>query len=344
MFSYQKLITDRQRKGTVEDAKETPWTFSGSFLFSLTVITTIGEQSAQMRMKIAAFLVAAYGKTANWPLDNERVSAHCMHDLHRRALTSLSLRGSIIHSTQADSAFYWILDTRERLGYGNIAPATDLGKIATIFYAIIGMPLFLLYLSNIGECVDEAGWWVWKALNSKIPLFSLLSGDILAKSFKWIYAKCFLCRICPNIARRRLAREKHKEKLRQSNGEDLVRRKSFIYSCDEIFINIFLRHRRSSFSFFAFRFSRSHTCHAAPEIWKTFVQMPKILFPLDTSSASQKMICRVARTFEREILSENVENDLIRRRFPVQLHPPTAAWYWMFARSRSPEKWEKISI
>lgn len=37
------------------------------------------------------------------------------------------------------------------LGYGNIAPVTDLGKIATIFYAIIGMPLFLLYLSNIGN-------------------------------------------------------------------------------------------------------------------------------------------------------------------------------------------------
>lgn len=36
-------------------------------------------------------------------------------------------------------------------GYGNIAPATEEGKIATIFYAIIGMPLFLLYLSNIGN-------------------------------------------------------------------------------------------------------------------------------------------------------------------------------------------------
>jgi potassium channel subfamily K member 18 len=37
------------------------------------------------------------------------------------------------------------------IGYGNIAPTTNTGKIATIFYAIIGMPLFLLYLSNIGN-------------------------------------------------------------------------------------------------------------------------------------------------------------------------------------------------
>jgi len=51
-----------------------------------------------------------------------------------------------------------------------VAPKTEWGKVATIFYAIIGMPLFLLYLSNIG--------------------------DILAKSFKWSYAKCCLCKGC----------------------------------------------------------------------------------------------------------------------------------------------------
>ncbi|KAF4518696.1 hypothetical protein B566_EDAN013715 [Ephemera danica] len=56
------------------------------------------------------------------------------------------------------------------MGYGNVAPKSEWGKVATIFYAIIGMPLFLLYLSNIG--------------------------DILAKSFKWTYAKCCLCRGC----------------------------------------------------------------------------------------------------------------------------------------------------
>lgn len=36
-------------------------------------------------------------------------------------------------------------------GYGNLIPRTKWGKIATIVYAIIGMPLFLLYLSNIGK-------------------------------------------------------------------------------------------------------------------------------------------------------------------------------------------------
>ncbi|CAO1434326.1 unnamed protein product [Diamesa hyperborea] len=112
MLKYQLAVVERQRKGIVEDGEQ-QWSFSGAFLYSLTVITTIG--------------------------------------------------------------------------YGNIAPSTEWGKITTIFYAIIGMPLFLLYLSNIG--------------------------DILAKSFKWIYAKCCLCRICPKIARRRMMRERKKLRM-----------------------------------------------------------------------------------------------------------------------------------
>lgn len=48
-------------------------------------------------------------------------------------------------------AFLYSLTVITTIGYGNIAPRTAEGKIATIFYAIIGMPLFLLYLSNIGK-------------------------------------------------------------------------------------------------------------------------------------------------------------------------------------------------
>lgn len=80
-------------------------------------------------------------------------------------------------------------------GYGNITPRTGLGKSMTIFYAIVGMPLFLLYLSNIG--------------------------DIMAKSFKWIYAKVCLCRICPGVAKRRETRTRRKIRAleRQINNE-----------------------------------------------------------------------------------------------------------------------------
>jgi len=53
------------------------------------------------------------------------------------------------------------------IGYGHIVPSTPIGKVISIFYAVLGVPLFLLYLSNIG--------------------------NILATSFKWTYSRIFKC-------------------------------------------------------------------------------------------------------------------------------------------------------
>ncbi|XP_013793517.1 potassium channel subfamily K member 18-like, partial [Limulus polyphemus] len=65
--------------------------------------------------------------------------------------------------------------------YGNIAPKTNWGKLVTIVYAIIGIPLMFLYLTNIG--------------------------DLLAKSFKYIYGR--LCRCKPNDEKRRRRHREH---------------------------------------------------------------------------------------------------------------------------------------
>lgn len=46
-----------------------------------------------------------------------------------------------------------------------------------------------------------------------INITTTISGDVLAKSFKWIYSKVCLCRICPGVAKRRIIRERRK--LRQ---------------------------------------------------------------------------------------------------------------------------------
>lgn len=46
-------------------------------------------------------------------------------------------------------------------GYGTIAPSTAAGQILFMFYAIIGIPLALLFLTQIGKIIDA---WVNRAL------------------------------------------------------------------------------------------------------------------------------------------------------------------------------------
>ncbi|EFA08415.2 TWiK family of potassium channels protein 7-like Protein [Tribolium castaneum] len=91
-------------------------------------------------------------------------------------------------------AFLYSLTVITTIGYGNISPHTIEGKITTIVYAIIGMPLFLLYLSNIG--------------------------DIMARSFKWVYANCCLCRWCPGVAKRRAERKRERARLEEGEEEE----------------------------------------------------------------------------------------------------------------------------
>ncbi|CAG2174257.1 unnamed protein product, partial [Oppiella nova] len=69
------------------------------------------------------------------------------------------------------------------IGYGNIAPRTDWGKVVTILYAIIGIPLMLFCLSSIGHA--------------------------MAHSFKFIYWKC-LCYLCVAPKRHRRPAQKRR--------------------------------------------------------------------------------------------------------------------------------------
>ena len=47
------------------------------------------------------------------------------------------------------------------IGYGNMAPVTQLGKVITMIYAIIGIPLMLYVLSRMGSVLVRVVWTVW---------------------------------------------------------------------------------------------------------------------------------------------------------------------------------------
>ncbi|CAK1541423.1 unnamed protein product [Leptosia nina] len=93
------------------------------------------------------------------------------------------------------SAFLYSLTVITTIGYGHLSPRTSWGKIVTIFYALLGMPLFLLYLSNVGE--------------------------LLASWFKCIYALICLCRGCPGFTRRRVVQ--YRSQLELSEAESIER-------------------------------------------------------------------------------------------------------------------------
>ncbi|XP_049839046.1 uncharacterized protein LOC126284273 [Schistocerca gregaria] len=74
-------------------------------------------------------------------------------------------------------ALFYSIIVITTIGYGHIAPKTHWGKVVTIFYAILGIPLMLLCLSNIG--------------------------DIMAHSFRFLYWRvcCYACTRRPRAAR-----------------------------------------------------------------------------------------------------------------------------------------------
>ncbi|OQV13292.1 hypothetical protein BV898_12498 [Hypsibius exemplaris] len=49
------------------------------------------------------------------------------------------------------SSFLYALSVITTIGYGHVTPKTTQGKIVTVIYAVVGIPIMLLFLANVGD-------------------------------------------------------------------------------------------------------------------------------------------------------------------------------------------------
>lgn len=71
------------------------------------------------------------------------------------------------------ASLMFCLSVFSMIGYGNMVPKTDVGKVMTVFYATFGIPLYILYFMNIGK--------------------------VLAKTFRWLYTWIHECSTDPEL-------------------------------------------------------------------------------------------------------------------------------------------------
>ncbi|XP_055356882.1 TWiK family of potassium channels protein 7-like [Paramacrobiotus metropolitanus] len=53
------------------------------------------------------------------------------------------------------SSFLYALSVITTIGYGHVTPKTQAGKVVTVLYAVVGIPIMLMFLSNIGNLLAK---------------------------------------------------------------------------------------------------------------------------------------------------------------------------------------------
>ncbi|XP_076340207.1 potassium channel subfamily K member 18-like [Tachypleus tridentatus] len=178
------------------------YTIMGAFTFEALEAYNERAKREEMQNERTAIVEALWDITAK---------SSVLHEVNWTQLAAATLRNFEVTIVQAvrkegydgkdDSSLQWSFSGAllysiiviTTIGYGNIAPKTPWGKLVTLLYAIVGIPLMLLCLSNIG--------------------------DAMAQSFKFIYWKvcCYLC-IKPHKKSRR-ARSSTRHIERYSSGQ-----------------------------------------------------------------------------------------------------------------------------
>ncbi|XP_069949679.1 TWiK family of potassium channels protein 7-like isoform X2 [Cherax quadricarinatus] len=86
-------------------------------------------------------------------------------------------------------AIFFTITTIASIGYGNVVPKTFMGRLVTILYSVVGIPMLLVALANVGECLADACRYIysrmccrWCRVKRK---FSELKKKTPQKGFLW---------------------------------------------------------------------------------------------------------------------------------------------------------------
>lgn len=63
------------------------------------------------------------------------------------------------------AALMFCLSVFTMIGYGSLVPRTQLGKGATVVYAVLGIPLYVLYFLNMGKVLAHTFRWLYTRLH-----------------------------------------------------------------------------------------------------------------------------------------------------------------------------------
>lgn len=67
------------------------------------------------------------------------------------------------------SALFFTVTIYTTIGYGNLSPVTTEGRLFTIFYAVIGIPLLLAILSDLGDVLYRYSGLLYRKLKRRKP-------------------------------------------------------------------------------------------------------------------------------------------------------------------------------